>query len=100
MAFPTEKMLKGIRKKMSKAIPSRTLSSNASMSDQIKYKLCEKFVIYLLKSKMSQVALAKQLKVNPSRINEIVKYRIDLYTVDKLLELAEKLDLDFKIEVA
>lgn len=24
----------------------------------------------------------KKLKVDPSRVNEIVKYRIDLYTVD------------------
>ena len=49
---------------------------------------------------MSQVQLARKLKVDPSRINEIVKYRIDLYTVDKLMDLAEKLHLDFEIEVA
>jgi hypothetical protein len=33
-------------------------------------------------------------------INEIVKYRIDLYTVDKLMDLAERLHLDFDVEVA
>lgn len=49
---------------------------------------------------MSQVRLARKLKVDPSRINEIVKYRIDLYTVDKLMDLGEKLHLDFDIEVA
>ena len=48
---------------------------------------------------MSQVQLAKKLKVDPSRINEIVKYRIDLYTVDKLMDLAERLQLDFDVEV-
>ncbi len=44
---------------------------------------------------MSQVQLARKLKVDLSRINEIVKYRIDLYTVDKLMDLAEKLHFDF-----
>jgi len=29
-----------------------------------------------------------------------VKYRIDLYTIDKLMELAEKLHLNFDVEVA
>jgi hypothetical protein len=38
--------------------------------------------------------------VDPARINEIVKYRIDMYTVDKLLDLAERLDLDLNLRVA
>jgi predicted XRE-type DNA-binding protein len=53
-----------------------------------------------MEHKISQVQLAKKLKVDPSRINEIVKYRIDLYTVDKLMNLAERLNLDFEVEVA
>lgn len=100
MGFPSEKELKTIRSKLAKAEPSRLLPKSASKADHVKYKLCEKFVIYLTEHKMSQVQLAKKLKVDPSRINEIVKYRIDLYTVDKLLDLAERLDLDFDIEVA
>lgn len=42
----------------------------------------------------------KKLKVDPSRVNEIVKYRIDLYTVDQLMDLAERLHFDFGVEVA
>ena len=46
-------------------------------------------------------AIRKKLeKVDPSRINEIVKYRIDLYTVDKLMNLAERLHLNFDVKVA
>ena len=100
MGFPSEKELKVIRKKLEKVEPSRTLPKNASKADDVKYKLCEKFVTYLLDHKMTQVQLAKKLNVDPSRINEIVKYRIDLYTVDKLMDLAEKLHLDFDVEVA
>jgi predicted XRE-type DNA-binding protein len=68
--------------------------------NRLKYQLCEKFVVYLTQKGISQAQLARKLKVDPSRINEIVKYRIDLYTVDKLMDLAERLDLDFEIKVA
>jgi predicted XRE-type DNA-binding protein len=100
MGFPSEKELKAIRSKLEKAEPSRTLPKNASMADRLKYELCEKFVVYLRKHKMTQAELARKLKVDPSRINEIVKYRIDLYTADKLLDLAERLDLDLDVRVA
>lgn len=100
MGFPSEKELSVIREKLSKVEPSRLLPKNASKADQLKYRLCEKFVVYLMDHKMSQVNLAKKLKIDPSRINEIVKYRIDLYTVDKLMDLAEKLKLEFEVDVA
>ncbi len=100
MGFPNEKELKLVRKKLAKVKPSLMLPKNASKADVLKYKLCEKFVIYVTENNISQVQLAKKLKVDPSRVNEIVKYRIDLYTVDKLMELAEKLHLDFNVKVA
>ena len=100
MGFPSEKELKEIRKKLEKVEPSRLLPKNASKADQVKYKLCEKFVSYLLKNKMTQAQLARKLKIDPSRVNEIIKYRINLYTVDKLMDLAEKLKIDFEVKVA
>jgi len=100
MGFPSEKELQKIRAKLAKAEPSRLLPEHASKADRLKYQLCEKFVVYLMDNGISQAQLARKLKVDPSRINEIVKYRIDLYTVDKLMELAERLDLDFDVEVA
>ncbi len=100
MTFPSEAELKKVRKKLEKAEPSRGLPKNASKADRVKYKLCQKFVLYLMEKNMTQAALAKKLKVNASRVNEIVKYRIDLYTIDKLMELAERIDLDFDVKVA
>lgn len=100
MGFPSEKELKSVRAKLEKAEPSRLLPKKASKADRLKYKLCEKFVVYLVEHKISQAALAKKLRVDPSRVNEIVRYRIDLYTIDKLMDLAERLQLELKIEVA
>ena len=100
MGFPNKSELKKMRTRLAKVEPSRTLPENASKADRMKYKLCEKFVIYLMENKMSQAQLARELRVDPARINEIVKYRIDLYTVDKLMELAERLDFEFEVLVA
>lgn len=100
MGFPSEKELKKIRAKLESSEPSLTLPERASKSARLKYKLCEKFVKYLIKNKISQAELARKLKVDPSRINEIVKYRIDLFTADKLMDLAEQLDPDFEVNVA
>ena len=59
MGFPNEKELKKIRAKLAKAEPSRTLPQKASKADQLKYKLCEKFVIYLMEHELSQAQLAR-----------------------------------------
>ncbi len=100
MAFPNENKLKEIRKRLSKADPSYTLPDNATKADIVKYKICEKFVNYLLEHKLSQAELARQLEMDPARLNEIIKYKIEYYTIDKLLEFAERLDPRIDIDVA
>ena len=100
MGFPSEKELKKVRKKLEKAKPSYMLPENPTLAEGIKYTLCKKFVIYILKNNISQIQLAKKLKIDPARVSEIVRYRIDLYTIDKLIELAERLELDLKSKVA
>jgi len=100
MGFPGEEKLKVMREKLEKAEPSRMLPKNATKAEKLKYAICEKFVVYLLDNKMTQVQLSKKLDIDPARVNEIVKYRIDLFTVDKLLNLSEKLKLNFEVEVA
>lgn len=100
MSFPSEEKLKKMRDKLSKADPSRSLPKNATTAQKIKYKICEKFVLYLLDHKVTQAELARKLEMDPARLNEIIKYKIDLFTIDKLVEVAERLDENFKFEVA
>ena len=49
---------------------------------------------------MTQAEFARQTKMDPARLNEIVKYKIDLFTIDKLIEFAEAFDPEINIEVA
>lgn len=100
MGFPSDKELKVMRSRLEKADPSRALPSNASNAEKLKYKLCQKFVIYLQENQLTQVALAKKLNVDQARVSEIVKYKIDLFTIDKLLNLADRLKLNIRVNVA
>ena len=38
--------------------------------------------------------------MDTARLNEIVKYRINHFTVDKLIEFAQRLDPNLEIKVA
>ena len=100
MGFPSEKKLKEMRSKLAMVEPSRGLPENASTAERVKYKICEKFVRYLLDNGLTQAELARKLKMDPARLNEIIKYRIELFTIDKLLDLAETLDPKIKVDVA
>jgi predicted XRE-type DNA-binding protein len=99
MGFPDEKELSRARKKLSKVEPTRSLPKDASKSDKLKYELCRQFVKYLMKHEMTQKELAEEIDIQPARMNEIVKYRIDLFTVDRLLDYAERLRPNLKITV-
>jgi len=99
MGFPDEKELTRVRKKLSKAEPTRSLPKGAPKSDKLKYELCRQFVKYILKNKMTQKELAKEIGIEPARMNEIVRYRIDLFTIDRLLGYAERLKPNLKITV-
>ena len=76
------------------------LPSDASKVERLKFELCKQFVVYLRANNMSQVDLAKKIGIEPARLNEIVKYRIDLFTVDRLIGYVEKLNPDVEVTVA
>ncbi len=98
--MPDEKTLAKMRKKLENVEPTRGLPENATKAQQIKHKLCEKFVVHIMKTGVAQAELARELGIDTARLNEIVKYRIDLFTIDKLIEYAELLDPDINIDVA
>jgi predicted XRE-type DNA-binding protein len=100
MAFPNEKELKKIRESLDQAEASYLLPENATKTEKLKYALCQKFVVYIQKYEISQVDLAKDLNMDTARLNEIVKYKINLFTVDKLIEFAQRLDPNLEINVA
>lgn len=100
MSFPSKKELERVKKKLKNVEPTPVLTSSASVADQLKFALCKEFVVYLRTHKMTQLELAQELGVDPARISEIVKYKINLFTADRLLELLEQLNPKIKVTVA
>jgi len=100
VSFPSKKELERVKKKLKNVEPTQVLSSSASVADQLKFALCKEFVVYLRTHKMTQLELAQELGVDPARISEIVKYKINLFTADRLLELLEQLNPKIKVTVA
>jgi predicted XRE-type DNA-binding protein len=88
MSFPSNKEIQEILKDLESVEPTFILDrKNASAVDKIKYDLCREFVIYMISNNISQVELAERLDIDKARVNKIIKYRIEVFTIDKLLGL-------------
>jgi predicted XRE-type DNA-binding protein len=98
--WPSEKEWKEIERKLSKGLATKVLPKDAGPVEKTKYDLCEHFVIYHQKIGISQREMAARLGVTESRVSEILHYRIERYTIDKLLTLLSKIHPEIRIRVA
>lgn len=100
MGYPTRQQIEEVLNAISEDDYSVILPEDASKVDRIKYQLCRRFVIYLLDKKITQSELSRILDVDRSRVNWIIKYRIEHFTIDRLYELLNKLDPTIELRVS
>jgi len=98
--FLTTAELALARKLTRKARGSHDLPANASSVERAKYELCQKFVVYMNKNKVTQRQFAQRLGVSESRVSEILHYNIRKITIDKLVELLERVQGTVTLKVA
>lgn len=98
--FPSENELKRIRKMMSKVRGSFGLNPNATPLEHAKYDVCEQILIYMKKKKLTQRDLAMLLATSETRISEIVHYRIDKFTLDRLVAFLQLVKPMLTLKVA
>lgn len=81
---------------------SQALPKNASAVQRMKYDLCQKFVIYLEESGLSQRELAQKLKVSETIVSRLLHYHIEDFTIDRLINYTEILFLNakFRLDIA
>lgn len=91
-----------LRKTVSKirGKPSGMLPPNASSLDRTKYDLCRRLLVYMHEHEMTQRELAKKLGVVESRVSEVLHYRIQKVTLDRLVKYHQTLDPKFALKVA
>ena len=100
MNYPENKKIEDFLGQLTEDDFSESLSAEASAIDKTKYELCKKFVTYLNEKNMSQADLARLIEVDRSRINWIVKYKIQNFTIDRLYELWAVIEPDFELKVS
>lgn len=100
--FPPINDIKEMSKKLSKSEASATLPPHASSLEKLKYDLCKAFVRYKQIHNLSQRELAEKLAVNEAIISKIVHYKIEIFTVDRLMKYLSLLDsrVSIRIKVA
>jgi len=99
--FPSKKQLDEAKEKLDNGPASRLLPKDASSVDKVKYKICEKFVIYKNTKKITQKALAEKLGIDEALMSKILHYNFDEFTVDRLLKflnvLYPNVEIDLKV---
>ena len=100
--FPDTAATKRIRDRLSAADYSGgnlALPDDASEVDRAKYQLCQLIARYQREHELSQRAIAKKLGVDEARISEVLRGRIDSFTLDRLIDYAVKLYPGVKVEI-
>lgn len=91
MKFPDKKTLSKIRKQLENAEGSLALPSNATPLQKLKYEICKQFVIFKREQNLNNRELSKILNIDESLTSKILRYNIDRFTTDKLIELLSRI---------
>ena len=100
--FPDEVTLKRIREKLSDPKyqgGNLALPEKASEADRAKYQLCQLIARYKREHGLLQKEIARKLGVDESRISDILRGKIESFTLDRLISYAEKLHPKLKVQV-
>ena len=99
--YPDEKDIDSILKRISSdsVESSFVLPKNASTADKVKYKLCFKIADYKLSHEMSQKDLAEKLGLDEPETSRILNYKIERYSIERLLGYAILLFPKLTLEV-
>ena len=101
-AFPDSKVLARIRKSLSDPNyqgGNLALPQSASGVDRAKYQICQLIAQYQREHGLLQKDVARRLGVDESRISDIVRGRIEGFTLDRLVGYAEKLHPGLRVQV-
>jgi predicted XRE-type DNA-binding protein len=97
---PTAQQLRDMDKLAKGKLYSSVLPAHAPLADHLKHDLCRQIIIYQHKKGLKQKELGKLLGVHEARVSEIVHYKIDKFTADKLMEFLETLNPKAHVRVS
>lgn len=99
MAFPNEKQLAMIRKKLEKAEGTLMLPKGATPLERFRWDLCQKFVRYKRVNDLTLDEIAEPLGIDKGKVSKILRHRIDDFSTDRLISYLQILYPDTKLKV-
>ena len=78
---------------------SWALPENATPLEQAKYDVCRQVVSYKLDTKISTEEIAQKLQLSKAETEDILYYRIDYLTLDRLVAYASRLFKSFEVKM-
>ena len=100
--FPNATIMQRVRKKLSSKSyegGNLALPDDATEVDRAKYQLCQLIARYKRAKDLSQREIAKKIGFDEARISEILRGKIDTFTIDRLFDYAIKLYPRVKVEI-
>ena len=91
MRYPSKKKLKEMEEKLKNVKGTRPLPKNAGPIARFKFELCKLIVIYLHDNRMTQAEFAEKYNIDPARLSEIVHYRFDKFSIEKLFSYVQEI---------
>ncbi len=98
--WPSEEILKEAEKRMKGKLATKLLSDDAGPVERAKHQLCAHLISYRRDEEITQRELAKRLEVTESRVSEILHYHHEQFTIDRLLELLNRVKPGITLKVA
>ena len=89
MRYPSKRKLAEMDKKLSNIEGTRMVGPSSTRAEVFRWDLCQNLIRYMVEKGLSQVEFADLLHIDQARVSEIVNYRIDKVSTDKLLSYNE-----------
>ncbi|CAG8483789.1 27586_t:CDS:2 [Racocetra persica] len=78
---------------------SWSLPQNPTPLEQAKYEICKQVVSYKLDTELSTEAVAKKIQLSKAETEDILYYRIDYFTLDRLVFYASRLFQPLRVKM-
>ena len=101
-AFPDDSTLKRVRDKLSDLNyqgGNLALPAAATEVDRAKYQLCQLIARYQREHGLMQKDVAEKIGVDESRISDLLRGKIESFTLDRLIGYAEKLHPGLRVQI-
>ncbi|MBO9668163.1 MAG: XRE family transcriptional regulator [Bdellovibrio sp.] len=100
MGMPSKVEIRKVLKKLEKAEGTLASSQSSTPLEKFRHDIQQKFVRYVLKTKISQRELAALLGIDEGKVSKILRNRLDEFSTDRLISLYEKINPKLKLKVS